>query len=298
MTKHRQTRSLFDLLRKERQTQPTLGAVKSSPVARPVSSTASAPTPAAPPAATVSHRPQVIEAARPAPMVSRPRPASAGRAGGLIGQVTDHHLAIAGVAVTCLCVIAFAVGRWSAPETLPVTQKEPTMETIQSQAVTPGLVAQTPTRLPAVGRSTKPSGPSGRSVSPAVAPAAAPPAATEDMAMPMVSSKPAATEPPTPPPPPALPATGGLQFRVRIARLAVSQPDAIDRMRTFLAQNSVETELDTRGGYYVLYSRERFSDKKKSDEAAAQINKHLAAFEKQTRIPTSKDAYSIQVTKE
>jgi hypothetical protein len=48
----------------------------------------------------------------------------------------------------------------------------------------------------------------------------------------------------------------------------------------------------------VLYSRDRLTDKKKADELAVKVNKQLDAFEKATKIPTSKTAYVTQTTKE
>jgi formylglycine-generating enzyme required for sulfatase activity len=94
-------------------------------------------------------------------------------------------------------------------------------------------------------------------------------------------------EPPKPAPP------SGPQFRVRIARLPVSQPNIIDSMREFLSQNGIETELETHSGYYILYGQERFPDKKKADDTAMQVNKQLAAFEKKTRVPMGANAYSM-----
>jgi hypothetical protein len=98
--------------------------------------------------------------------------------------------------------------------------------------------------------------------------------------------------------PPAPPVRRGPQFRVRIARWSVSQPEVTARLQTYLAQQGIETELETRSGVCVLYGKTRFTDRKESDALAAKINEQLEAFEKQTRIPTSKDAYSIQATKE
>ena len=98
---------------------------------------------------------------------------------------------------------------------------------------------------------------------------------------------------PAPPEPP--PAPAGPQYRVRIQRLDVSQPDAIDALRAFLARSGIETDLVTRSGYHIVYSRKRFTDKQKADAFADQINKILAAFETETGRRTSKDAYTVQV---
>ena len=72
----------------------------------------------------------------------------------------------------------------------------------------------------------------------------------------------------------------------------------MDQLRDYLAKRGVETDLEARGGNYILFSRERFPDLRKSDDAVAQIRKSLGAFEKEFRIPTSKDAYSVKMTKE
>jgi hypothetical protein len=220
--------------------------------------------------------------------------------------LTYSHLAIALVAIICLCVIVFVVGsRFFGPgETLPVTERRPTFPEVQAGGVTPNLVAPGPVRpapvAPSPGPgSVRPGGvvppPSPRPVGPVPAPR---PVTPEKAVTPMPMPRPVAPEKAVgPEPAPAPPAPSGPQFRVRIARLPVSQPNTIDRMREFLSQKGVETELETHTGYYILYARDRFPDKKRSDDAAGQINKYLAAFEKQTRIPTSNDAYSIQ-TKE
>ena len=78
----------------------------------------------------------------------------------------------------------------------------------------------------------------------------------------------------------------------------MSRPDAIDALRAYLARSGIETDLVTRGGYHVLYSRRRFNDKAKADALATQVNKSLAAFEAETGRPTSKDAYTVQAKRE
>jgi len=274
---------------------------------RPISQPRAAP--AAPPAPAVpAAQPQrrVLAETRPVIRPAQPPPASAetakrGEAGlglaAILGKpvvLTYSHLAIALVGVICLCVIVFVIAsRFFGPgETLPVTEKHPTFPEVQAGGVTPNLVAPGPTRPAPVAPSPGP-----RPVGPAPGPrSVAPDKAVTPLPMP----RPAGPEKvvgPEPAPVPAPAAPSGPRFRVRIAQLPVSQPNIIDRMREFLSQKGVETELETHSGYYILYGRDRFPDKKKSDEVAGQINKHLTAFEKQTRIPTSNDAYSVQ-TKE
>jgi hypothetical protein len=227
--------------------------------------------------------------------------------------LTYSHLAIALVGVICLCVIVFVIAsRFFGPgETLPVTEKHPTFPEVQAGGVTPNLVAPSPVRPAPVAPSARPPVPAPGPVRPGgavpspsprpVGPAPGPRSVAPDKAVtPLPMPRPAGPEKvvgPEPAPVPAPAAPSGPRFRVRIAQLPVSQPNIIDRMREFLSQKGIETELETHSGYYILYGRDRFPDKKKSDEVAGQINKHLTAFEKQTRIPTSNDAYSIQ-TKE
>jgi outer membrane biosynthesis protein TonB len=273
-------------------------------------------------------RPVIRPSQPPAASVEAPKRQGAGLGlAAVLGKpvvLTYSHLAIALVAIICLCAIVFVIGsRLFGPggEVLPVTEKHPTFQDVQSGKVTPNLVAPGPARnaplapAPApgpVGPGTVTPVPPWRPAAPAPvqrpgvagkSPAAGPEKAVTPLPMPrpVAPEKVVGPEPtpapapvPAPAPAPAPPAPSGPQFRVRIALLPVAQPNIIDRMREFLSQKGVETELETHGGNYILYSRDRFPDKKKSDEAAAQINKYLAAFEKQTRIPTSNDAYSTQ----
>jgi hypothetical protein len=291
MAKHKSQQALFDLLRKD---LPP-GQAPTAPVIRRTAATA--------PAAAAPPRP--AERPRPEPLVrSALAPSAAAHAPLLVRQVSVPvlHLLLAVIAVACLVAIAFVVGTRYGPERLPATEKRPTFGETQTGGITPGLVAPSPAQ-PAAPAGVGPQHPSGKAPRPAPAPL--PPAKPGPAPKPGSAPKPAPVERPggtaVGPGRPVVtetPAPAGPQYRVRIARLAVSQPDAIDKMRAFLSQKGIETELDTRGGFYILYSSDRFPDKKKSDELAAQINKQLEAFEKSTRIPTSRDAYSIQITKE
>jgi len=157
---------------------------------------------------------------------------------------------------------------------LPEVEKHPTFSEVRQTAVTPGLVPPPPPSPP-------PSPAAGQETAPR-------PTGTE----PSAAATPVATPAATPP------VRRGPQFRVRIARWSVSQPEVTARLQTYLAQQGIETELETRSGVYILYGKTRFTDRKESDALAVKINEQLEAFEKQTRIPTSKDAYSIQATKE
>jgi hypothetical protein len=282
---------LFDLLRKDR-SEGQAGA-KPAPVIR------RTPAPAAPPRPIEAPRP--VEAARPERARVSPKLYSGEfPAPFLLRQVSVpvSWLLIGVIAVGCLLVIAFVVGQGYGPERLPNVPKDPTMRKLLEGPVTPGLVPKGPSLpggvpagahpggakdAPKAASAERPSAPPPAAPRPTVAEKAAPPAAVR----PGSAEKPAMTETP-----------GAPQFRVRIAQLAVSQPDAIDKMRGFLLQKDIETDLETSRGFYVLYSRDRLADKKKADELAAKINKQLEAFEKTTKIPTSKTAYVTQTTKE
>jgi hypothetical protein len=319
MAKHKAHRALFDLLRKDRpEDQARPEAVKPTPVIRqtpavkatplptvrpapaakatPKAPVRPAPTAAAPTAAVPAGKPAAApppsaQAARPAPAravptgpVIRPvEPAAAKPAvarpalGAWPLKLSYYHLAIALIAVACLCLIYYVAGQYFAPgPPLPAVPKGPTFDDVRTKAPAPGLVTPGPVRP------------------------AAPEVATERRPAPGPPAGPGPRPGPSPKGGVAekAPAASGPQYRVRIARLPVTQPAVIDKLRDFLSQKNIETELEARSGYYVLYGAERLADKRKSDELAAQINKHLEAFEKQTRIPTSADAYSIQVTKE
>jgi len=261
MAKHRAQRALFELLAKQRgqaKAKPDAGAA-----ARP---TAAGETYTLPERAAETPRPQ-----EPVPITRRPTPAVVTRkAAVIVGGVrlTWPYLLIAAVVLVCLCYLFYVLGTRQGGDGLPVTEKHPTMEAIQGTEPVPGLVGPGAKR-PKLGTKVPP--------------------------------KPAPTKPgpraegPQPPGGQAPPAPTGPQYRVRIARIDVAQPGAIDDLRAFLARGGIQTELVTRGGYHVLYSRQRFADKTESDTLALQVNEALEAFEKETRRPTSKDAYTVQM---
>jgi len=215
-----------------------------------------------------------------------------------------HHLVIAAVVLVCLLYLSYLLGaRWAGPDAgLPDVPAKPTIDDVRSRQPREGLVAPGPGQPP-LGRPTEPTGrqprpqpttparPAERPTTPGVTPTPGP-------VRPGPSPRPP-TQPVEPvrpaPPEPVRPAPAGPQYRVRIQRLDVSQPDAIDAMRAFLARSGIETDLETRSGYHVLYSRKRFAEKQKADELADQVNRSLAAFETETGRRTSKDAYTVQV---
>jgi len=196
-----------------------------------------------------------------------------------------HHLVIAAVVLICLFYLFYLLGaRFAAPDDgLPDVPTEPTMQDVQARQPKEGLVGPGPAPPPLGRRTQPPDEPTGRQPGVTPQPAGPGPSARQ----PTEPVRPAPTEPP--------PVPAGPQYRVRIQRLDVSQPDAIDELRAFLARSGIETDLVTRSGYHVLYSRKHFADKQKADAFADQINKSLAAFETETGRRTSKDAYTVQV---
>jgi hypothetical protein len=288
MAKHKGQQALFDLLRKDR--PEGQAAAKPAPVIR--------RTPVASPAPIAAPRP--AEAARPEPARVLARRPLAEPSAPLLQRemsVPVLWLLIGMVAVGCLVAIAFVVGqRYGGTERLPDVPKRPTMSELREGPVTPDLVAKGPTQ-PAPG-STAGSPPTG--VRPAAPPKErpAPMAPTGPKSTGADKAGPAAVKPGGAEKPVTTETPSGPLFRVRIAQLAVSQPDAIDKLRGFLLQNNIETDLERSKGFYVLNSHDKLPDKKAADELAAKINKQLEAFEKATKIPTSKTAYAMQITKE
>ncbi|MBL7141018.1 MAG: hypothetical protein ISS74_08925 [Planctomycetes bacterium] len=285
MAKQKRERALFELLAKERartkaepDTQARSGDV-SDPAVEPTA-----------PRTRIAGPGWPEQAAEPAQGVA---PAGLGRkplvtVGG--AGLGVHHLVIAGVVLVCLCYLFYLLGaRFAAPDDgLPDVPEEPTMGDVRSQQPQAGLVGPGPGQPPLGRRTAPPTEPTGRQPTPQPEPRPTRPG-------PAVRGPTQPTEPTRPREPEPRPAPAGPQYRVRIQRLDVSQPDAIDALRAFLTRSGIETDLETRSGYHVLYSRKRFTEKQKADELADQINKSLAAFEKETARPTSKDAYTVQV---
>jgi len=297
MAKHKSQRALFELLAEQRnrgKEKPDVGpqaVPQAAPQAAPTAPArpAESPAPARPVEPPPVRRVEPPRGEEPAPIVRRPAPVAApvGPAvmvGGV--RLTVYHLAIAAVVVVCLCVLFYLLGaRFGGGDGLPVTEKHPTMDEVRTSGVTPGLVRPRPEPPPPPKPPTpKAPPPAEKRVGPE--PAAKPPPPAEKRVGPAISAK----------APPAPPVPQGPLFRVRIARVEVGRTTVIDDLRAFLAGSGIQTELESRGGYHVLYSEQQFPDKTKSDELAGQINKQLEAYEKQTRRPTSKDAYTVQIS--
>ena len=106
---------------------------------------------------------------------------------------------------------------------------------------------------------------------------------------------PAPVLPPPAPLPPAPAAEG--KYRLRIARLEVSRSEYTDQLRTLLAERGVETDLEARSGYFVLYSQARFASLE-ADDAKAFLGKVEAVqkeFERKTGWPATTNPYFVTV---
>ncbi len=269
MAKHRAQRALFELLvKKPGQTKP-----------KPVAGTATKPTVGGKTVSSPERAAEPPRCAEPVPITRRLTPAVVTRKATIIVggvRLTWPYLVIAGVVLVCICYLSYALGTRQAGDGLPSVEKQPTMETIRDTAPVPGLVAPG-AKPPKLGVTVPPApGPrAGGTQPPDGQPAPAPGVGTQPP-----DGQPAPTEPP---------------YRVRIARIDVAQAGAIDNLRAFLAKSGIQTETVTRSGYHILYSRQRFGDKTKSDDLAIQVNKSLEAFEKETGRPTSKDAYTVKM---
>jgi hypothetical protein len=317
MAKHKSQRALYEILVKQRREGGPLDqAAKPAPIVRrpPV-----AETPAATPPVPIIRReapPTIMRPATPqAPAVIAGAP------------LTYFHLALAAIAVVGLCVLFYFLGGLFKGESgLPVTQKEPTMAKTREGQVTPGLivpgierpgpsgiVGQQPGGRqpgPAPGGAERPGGILGRPApGGAETPSGLKPGPTPGGAKkPVGAGKTSGPEPtpgePETPGPLVGPTPGGEEkatlppgprYRIRIATFDIGQPNAVDRLRDFFQKDGIETEDVPGRGAHILYSLEKFADRKKADELLAKIKKELEAFEKQTHRRTSKDAYVEQV---
>jgi hypothetical protein len=286
MVKHKQRQALFDLLRQERPSEaPAEATVK------PVAPVRPAPAPVAAPAAAPAAASSALK--RPAnlgPMTQVVTPRSVMP----MNQVTltYGHMAFIGVGVVCLCIISFFAG-WhfagpSGPSEPPLPKVDPgkSFKEVQSGPTAPGVVQPptTPTKNVTPVPPTKGVRP-GEGAYPggAVGPV---PGGSEVVAV-------APEETPTPPVvETGAPATGG-QYRVQI--LQSSNDKLVDPVRDYLAQHGIETVLERKSGQFILFSKQHQADDAKAKAYAAQINKQLEAFTRETRIPTSHDAFTVKL---
>jgi len=114
-------------------------------------------------------------------------------------------------------------------------------------------------------------------------------------APPAPAPAPAPSPAPSPAPAPAPAAEG--KVRLRIARLEVSRSEYTDQLRTLLAERGMETDLEARSGYFVLYSQARFASPE-ADDAKAFLGKVEAVqkeFERKTGWPATTNPYFVTV---
>jgi hypothetical protein len=189
-------------------------------------------------------------------------------------SLTVYWIVVAAAGVACLCVLFYLWGTRSRREPVPPNvEPRPTMEEIGEGPPEAGLVAPAPLPAP------RPEGT-----------ARAPQAGRLNVE----GERPAPSEPGGEPAPAA--AAEG-KFRLRIARLEVSRSEYTDQLRTLLASRGIETDLAARGGYFILYSRERFV--KMDDEKATAFEKKvvetLKEFEQKTGWPAATNPYFVTV---
>jgi hypothetical protein len=260
MAKSKQQRAFFEILAKER----GLGSAKPVGPAKPA--------PVVQPAAA----PRMV---KPAPAAeARPQPTAGASPAGLLASgrvtLTYYQVAVAVMAAVLVCAVVLVAGMYfgrGGEPPLPPTEPKPTIEDIQKQPVTPGLV--------------KP-GPDDTAVGGAEHPAEAVPGPSGGRA-----------EEPRPPVQPPAPGEAAGRYRLRIARLETTRATYTDRLRQYLAQNGVGTDLVARRGYQFLYGTARFE--KESDEKTEAYKKKVVAllkvFEQQTNWQTATDVYFVVV---
>jgi len=218
------------------------------------------------------------------------------------GNVTLSYfwLAIAGVIVVWAIGMSFLLGWWlggrkTSEPPLPVVNRRPTFDELRARTPTGGLVdtGGAPTtggiKPPTTG-GVKPPPTSG--VKPPVTGGVTPPV-TGGIKPPVTGGiKPPVTGGGTPPP------TGAKtdnKWRVRVARLALSNPEYTDKLRSFLQRNGVETELELRRQFYYLYSQERFVKEDEAGACATKVNQLLRRFARETTWGASADAFPVRM---
>lgn len=260
MAKGKSQRALFEILAKERAQARQQTEAKPGPIVRRYGGEEGG-----------GRQPPVP--ARPAMPVGGP-PAAPVRV-----SLTAYWVVVAAVAVACLCALFYLWGTRSRREPVPpIVEPRPTMEEVGRGPVNEGLVGRREEATGAgVGEGT------GARAGERTGARAGEEAGVGEGAGAGVGEA-------------AGPAEQG-KFRVRIARLEVSRSEYTDQLRTLLASRGVETDLATRGGYFILYGRERFV--KMDDEKATAFEKKvveaLKEFEQKTGWPAATNPYFVTV---
>ncbi len=199
-------------------------------------------------------------------------------------SLTYYHLAIAMVLVACAGMILFVLGTRFGRPRLPQTEARPTMEEVLKAPSAPGLVMPRPGATEEGAEEEAETGA---------------PEEQQDTS----AAVGAGTAPP--------PAEQAGRYRLRIARLSVSQSEYTDRLRALLSRNGVETDLEARAGSFILYSRVRFAapdqdpagrfakeDVEKAKAFAKKVNGLLKEFEQKTGWPAATNPYFVVTTEE
>ena len=276
MAKGKSQRALFEILAKERAQARQQTAAKPGPIVRRYGGEEGG-----------GRQPPVP--ARPAMPVGGP-PAAPVRV-----SLTAYWVVVAAVAVACLCALFYLWGTRSRREPVPPNvEPRPTMEEVGRGPVNEGLVgrreetAGARTGEGAGARTGEGAGArTGEGAGARTGEGAG--ARTGEGAGARAGEGAGVGEA-------AGPAEQG-KFRLRIARLEVSRSEYTDQLRTLLASRGVETDLATRGGYFILYGRERFV--KMDDEKATAFEKKvveaLKEFEQKTGWPAATNPYFVTV---
>ncbi len=308
MAKHKPQRALFEILAKERaqERRPTEGGP--GPVIRRMGSTPE-PTPGlhpAPPAQTARAQ-QVgrLNVNGTAAQTARGRPGDRLNVEGVERRGAKYvyvWVALAAGGVVGLCLLLWVVVMWLSGPALPSVAERPTMEEVGEGPAEEGLVAPAapapapaPSPGPAPGEVGGEQGtlPFGSRLNVEGEQPAPGEVGGEQGALPFGSRLNVEGEQPAPAPAPA--AEG--KYRLRIARLEVSRSEYTDQLRTLLAERGVETELEARSGYFVLYSQARFASLD-ADDAKAFLGKVEAVqkeFERKTGWPATTNPYFVTV---
>jgi len=184
-------------------------------------------------------------------------------------SLTVYWIVVAAVAVACLCALFYLWGTRSRVEPVPPNvPKQPTMEEVSQAPVAEDLVGKQAEAGSAgegagkgAGKGTSQGAGEGIGVG----------------------------------------ETGGSaaegKFRLRIARLEVSRSEYTDQLRTLLASRGIETDLAARGGYFILYSRERVAkmDDEKAKALQQKVVEGLKEFEQKTGWPATTNPYFVTV---
>ena len=269
MAKGKSQRALFEILAKERAQARQQTEAKPGPIVRRYGGEEGG-----------GRQPPVP--ARPAGAVGGPSSAAPIRV-----SLTVYWIVVAAAAVACLCALFYLWGTRSRREPVPPNvEPRPTMEEVGRGPVNEGLVGRREEATGAgvgegagaragEGAGARAGEGAGARAGEGAGARAGEGAGVGEAAGPVEQGK----------------------FRLRIARLEVSRSEYTDQLRTLLASRGVETDLATRGGYFILYSRERFvkTDDEKATAFEKKVVEALKEFEQKTGWPAATNPYFVTV---